>query len=64
MPDALTAAREELNILTTIFGAMKNGTIRAIEWPQAKATLDYLDAKITEAQARADALAPAVEGEH
>lgn len=56
----LEAAREELDTLQTIFGAMKNGTIRAIEWPEAKRTLDYLDAKILEAQGRYDALAPAV----
>lgn len=55
-PTPLETARAELDTLHTIFGAMKNGQIRAIDWPQAKATLDYLEAKIAEAQERHDAL--------
>ena len=62
VPDApnpeLLAAREELNILHTLFGIVKNGTIKAIDWPQAKSTLDYLDSKIQSVQKHADSLAP------
>lgn len=54
----LSALREELGILHEIFGAMRGGNIRAEHWPKAKATLEYLDAKITAAQAKADAISP------
>ncbi len=54
----LQALRDELNLLHDIFGTLKNGQMRAIDWPRAKAVLDYVEAKILPLQAQADALSP------
>lgn len=54
----LKAVREELSILHDIFGTLKNGQMRAIDWPRAKAVLDYVEGRINPLQARADELTP------
>lgn len=59
----LHAARTELAILHDIFAIIRSGRMSPEEWPKAKSILDYLDAKVSAAQATADALTPNVPAE-
>lgn len=46
----LTALRRELGILTSVFTIVAEGTIRAKQWEEAKATLEVLDRLVVKAQ--------------
>lgn len=46
----LTALRRELGILTSVFTIVAEGTIRAKQWEEAKATLEVLDRLVIKAQ--------------
>lgn len=46
----LTALRRELGILISVFTIVAEGTIRAKQWEEAKATLEVLDRLVVKAQ--------------